>query len=104
MLVFVLSLGACAPTVQLAGDASTQACASPLISVDAAFDGGNFHRCEFLAADTLLVEIHPEDPPPINPSAWYSFRLTPTQSTALAITLQVQDGPTTPRCRSRCRR
>lgn len=71
-----------------------QACASPLIAVDAAFDGGNFHRCEFLAADAVLIEIHPEDPPPINPSAWYAFRVTPAQgSTALAITLQVQDSP-----------
>jgi hypothetical protein len=62
--------------------------------VDAAFDGGNFHRCEFLSADAVLIEIHPEDAPPINPSAWYSFRVTPAQSnTALAITLQVQDGP-----------
>ena len=94
MLIFALCLSACAPTARLADDASAQFCASPLLAVDAAFDGGNFHRCEFLAADEVLIEIHPEDAPPINPSAWYSFRVTPAQSnTALAITLQVQDGP-----------
>lgn len=90
----VLSLVSCAPMPRVADAPEAQACASPLIAVDADFDGGNFHRCEFLAADAVLIEIHPEDPPPINPSAWYAFRVSPTQgSTALAITLQVQDSP-----------
>ena len=93
-LILALCLTACTPTAGLTEEPSAQVCASPLLAVDAAFDGGNFHRCEFLSTDAVLIEIHPEDAPPINPSAWYAFRVTPAQSnTALAITLQVQDGP-----------
>ncbi len=90
----LLALTSCTALPRVAEVPESQSCASPLIAVDADFDGGNFHRCEFLASDSVLIEIHPEDPPPINPSPWYAFRLSPAQGgTALVVTLQVQDSP-----------
>lgn len=67
-------------------------CESSLALVDDNFSGGNVGACEFTADRSLSIVITPEDAPPINPSAWYSFRLSPKQASTFDISLKFVDG------------
>jgi hypothetical protein len=85
---------ASAAVVALAVSSSAYAdyCESSLALVDDNFSGGNLGVCEFSSANSVEFTITPEDAPPINPSAWYSFRLSPKQATELTLTLTFVDG------------
>lgn len=53
---------------------------SIIIAVDADFPGGAFASCTFQSPEHLVVQIEPENEPPINCSPWYAMRLTPLRS------------------------
>jgi len=52
-------------------------CESEAFLIDQQFDGGAFASCEFTSANAVDIVITPEDSPPINPSPWYAFRVSP---------------------------
>lgn len=66
-------------------------CESPALLVDRNFAGGNFYRCT-AAEDMVYVEVRPEDPPPINRSPWYAFRVSPRAATSATIEIEFVDG------------
>ena len=51
-------------------------CSSENFEVSSNFPGGNIASCE-ATANTLVISIEPEDEPPINPSPWYAFLISP---------------------------
>lgn len=67
-------------------------CESDYALVDDNFSGGNVGACEFSSNSVVSVVITPEDAPPINQSAWYSFRLSPKQASEFEISLRFVDG------------
>ena len=74
------------------GPAEAGYCESPLVLVDDNYSGGNMGVCQFTDEARLELTITPEDSPPINQSAWYSFRLSPRQPGELVISLHFVDG------------
>lgn len=67
-------------------------CESPELRVDAGFDGAGFHHCVVEPDGRVTISIRPEDAPPINPSPWYAFRLTPDGATAATVELTFSSG------------
>ncbi len=67
-------------------------CSNDSVLIDTNFEGGNFAACEIGAANNISILIRPEDDPPINPSPWYSFRVTPRAATTARITLTFEEG------------
>ena len=51
-----------------------RSCASEAVLLDAHFDTGNLGLCTVNADGSFTLTLLPEDPPPINPSAWFAFR------------------------------
>jgi predicted deacylase len=83
--------------VVLAGCASTtdqvqRYCESAELLVHSAFEGGNFQSCAIRGGHDVSIEIHPEDEPPINPSAWYAFQLNPKQPVNVQVSLNFSAG------------
>ena len=66
----------------LSGSALADFCESDIALIDSNFSGGNLGVCEFTTPTSVSFTITPEDAPPINPSAWYSFRLSPKKNEA----------------------
>ncbi len=66
-------------------------CESDAYLIDALYDGGNFYRCSASPDNTVRMDIYPEDEPPINPSPWYSFRISPRQQADVRITINFHD-------------
>jgi len=64
----------CSWTVTLAFD-----CTSENFEVSSNFPGGNIASCE-ATSSSIVVSIEPEDEPPVNPSPWYAFLVTPTKN------------------------
>lgn len=64
-------------------------CRSSAFMVDTDFGGGNFASCVFNSPDHVIVQIEPEDEPPINCSPWYAMRLAPLNSGANPQTLTI---------------
>lgn len=56
------------------------------------FDGARRGVCEVYADRRIRVHIEPEDPGPINDSAWYAFRLIPNGNVEATITLRYHGG------------
>lgn len=54
-------------------------CASENFEVSSNFPGGNIASCQ-ATSSSIVVSIEPEDEPPINPSPWYAFLVTPTKN------------------------
>lgn len=79
-------------TLLAASPASAEFCESDAALVDDNFSGGNLGRCEFGPGNVIQITITPEDAPPINPSAWYSLRISPKRSAAFDIRLRFVDG------------
>ena len=86
VLAATLTLTACASV------APQRYCASDDLLIDANYEGGNFWSCEVDGGGTATVTIRPEDPPPINRSPWYSFRVTPSGTDPVAVTVRFEDG------------
>ena len=85
----VLGVGGCA-TYEAP---PTWTCGHNGVFVDAAFDGGELAGCSVTDAGLFVLTITPEDPPPINPSPWYAFRVSgPTDATA-TVEIRFVDGP-----------
>ena len=72
---FRLMLKAAAATIALSSaSALADFCESDIALIDSNFSGGNLGVFEFTPPTSVSFTITPEDAPPINPSAWYSFR------------------------------
>ena len=90
---FRLLLKAAAMSIaMLSGSALADFCESDIALIDSNFSGGNLGVCEFTTPTSVSFTITPEDAPPINPSAWYSFRLSPKKNEALQLSLTFVDG------------
>ncbi|MEM7000105.1 MAG: amidohydrolase family protein [Pseudomonadota bacterium] len=50
-------------------------CSNGAFTVYADFAAGNLGRCE-VRKKRIILHVEPEDAPPINPSPWYSFRIS----------------------------
>ena len=67
-------------------------CATETASVLADFDGAARGECRVSAEGSFTLVISPEDPPPINDSAWYAFQVVANESETVQVTLQYIDG------------
>ncbi len=86
-------LKAAAAAVALSsGSAMADFCESDSALIDDNFSGGNLGVCEFTSPSSVSFTITPEDAPPINPSAWYSFRVSPKEEESLQLILNFVDG------------
>jgi len=74
------------------GSAMADFCESDSALIDDNFSGGNLGVCEFTSPNSVSFTITPEDAPPINPSAWYSFRVSPKEEESLQLILTFVDG------------
>lgn len=89
-----LLLASCATPQQAPSVASLPAsviedarCASSLLAVDTSFPAGALANCTVDDAANIAITIAPEDEPPINPSPWYAFRVTPAAPTAIKLSI-----------------
>ncbi len=62
-------------------------CENEFAVLDADFTGGGMYSCSVGKAQSFVVNIKPEDPPPINPSPWYAFRLTPKAAGKVTVAI-----------------
>ena len=86
-------LRAAAAAVALSsGSALADFCESDSALIDDNFSGGNLGVCKFTSPSSVSFTITPEDAPPINPSAWYSFRVSPKEEESLQLILTFVDG------------
>ncbi len=65
-------------------------CESEQFLIDQAFDGGQFARCDAQSPARFNIEIEPEDAPPINPSPWYSLRISPLTPGNVTLDIRYQ--------------
>lgn len=56
-------------------------CSSATVTLSADFPIGRMNGCEVLGKNSFKIFIDPEDEPPINPSPWYAFRVSPHDKT-----------------------
>ena len=85
----LMALAGCAT---ITPPASTTYCEGFGLLIDTGFSGGNVAACSIVDARTATVTIRPEDPPPINQSAWYAFRLSTTDAREISIEVSFVDG------------
>lgn len=77
VLLLVLSAAGCA--LQPATEQTypeDRSCASDSYMLDAHFEGGKLGHCAVTGDGVFELTNYPEDPPPINVSPWYAFRLS----------------------------
>jgi len=67
-------------------------CRSSSILLDAHFSGGELGECRPGDGGRFELVLHPEDPPPINVSPWYAFRVSGAAGDAVALTLSFPEG------------
>ena len=97
LLTALLATG-CAPTQPQPFDAAQpwpepdRSCASDSVLLDAYFDTGNLGRCTVNADGSFTLTLLPEDPPPINPSAWFAFRASGAPGETVAVRLEAESG------------
>jgi predicted deacylase len=91
-VVVLLSAIACFAGCVTPDRASNRYCLGDHFLIDAQFEGGNFSSCDVDPDGNVLLTIRPEDRPPINESPWYSFRISPSRSTTVNVTLNFVDG------------
>lgn len=84
-----LLLASCATRPQFAAGT---ACETSVIRVTDQFAGARRGTCTVLSPNRVRLEIRPENPPPINDSPWYAFRLEPKVATSVHVTLAYVDG------------
>ena len=63
-------------------------CWNDVISIDARYDGGSFHRCKFRGDNKVELTIRKEDKEVVVDQPWFSFRVTATRPTQLKIKLK----------------
>lgn len=93
-LVGVLLLFGCSTAQPSASVASIPAslveqarCASAVVAIDTNFPAGALSSCSIKDGTNIAITIAPEDEPPINPSPWYAFRVTPAAATDIQLSL-----------------
>ena len=97
LLTALLATG-CAPTQPQPVEAAQpwpepdRSCASDSVLLDAYFDTGNLGRCTVNADGSFTLTLLPEDPPPINPSAWFAFRASGAPGETVAVRLEAESG------------
>ena len=74
------------------GSVMADFCESDSALIDDNFSGGNLGVCEFTSSNSVSFTITPEDAPPINPSAWYSLRVSPKREEPIQLILTFVDG------------
>lgn len=84
----VLAVAACAPV----GERAARYCENGYFLVDAQFEAGNFAACRVTADDAFELVVQPEDPPPINNSPWYAFRVSSRRAGEIVMDLRFVDG------------
>ncbi len=62
------------------GGDSSQVCSSTKVTLNADFPLGRMNECTVRNDTSFSITILPEDAPPINPSPWYAFRVSPHES------------------------
>lgn len=67
-------------------------CETPRLVLRSDFPGGRVSGCSVEAPDHLLLQIAPEDAPPINDSAWFAFRMEPREPGPVTLTLRYEGG------------
>jgi predicted deacylase len=67
-------------------------CASDSVLLDAQFEAGNLGLCTVEADGSFTLNLVPEDPPPINPSAWFAFRASGRPGDRVAVRLESDRG------------
>ncbi len=80
----LLALG-CATT------APPRLCGTTAFGIDVAFEGAAVATCEITPAGVAILTIRPEDPPPINVSPWFAFRLAGNPG-PIRVRLEFEDG------------
>ena len=88
VLFVAATLASCATTAP----PETRFCESSELLVDSSFEGGRFYSCTIDVENEVSIVIHPEDEPPINPSPWYSFRISSKLATNVEIKLAFVNG------------
>lgn len=69
-----------------------RSCASETVLLDAFFETGNLGLCTVEADGSFTLRLIPEDPPPINPSAWFAFRASGEAGETVSVRLETADG------------
>ncbi|MEP2990637.1 MAG: M14-type cytosolic carboxypeptidase [Parasphingorhabdus sp.] len=91
LLLSSLVLPGCAPTIETADVEQVvpvkSSCQTSLVKLDTDFPTGNIASCKASGETRLDVTLAPEDAPPINCSAWYAFRLTPSRAGSVTVNL-----------------
>ena len=67
-------------------------CTSERYLADAHFEGGHLGRCVVGEDGVLQLTNYPEDPPPINVSPWYAFRLSGQPGGEVVVRLGFEHG------------
>ena len=68
-------------------DPPQASCRTTIAIIDSGFPGARVNGCRADADRRVRVIIAPEDPPPINPSPWYAFRVLPLAAGTLTVDL-----------------
>ena len=63
-------------------------CENGRVTIDARYDGGNFHRCKFRGKNTVELTIRKEDKEVVVDQPWFSFRVTASKPTKLKVRLK----------------
>lgn len=84
-------------TLILAGCATSygpavSSCENDSYRIDSEFEAGQFYSCSINTEGLAVLTIRPEDEPPINPSPWYAFRVTPKEAGGVMVRLDVIHG------------
>jgi hypothetical protein len=69
-----------------------RSCAAGRLLLDAHFEGGKLGRCTVLHDGVFQLTNYPEDPPPINVSPWYAFRLSGKPGDEVTIRVGFEHG------------
>ncbi|MEM1091739.1 MAG: M14 family zinc carboxypeptidase, partial [Pseudomonadota bacterium] len=87
VLVISVLLVGCAPQVR-----PTPGCAGDGFAIDQSFAGAPSSACRSTGPDSVHIDIEPEDPPPINNSPWYAFRVVAQSEKTVDVTLHYLGG------------
>ena len=93
VLLLILSAAGCAlqpPTEQVFPE--DRWCASDRALLDARFESGRLGSCTVTGDGAFELTNYPEDPPPINVSPWYAFRLSGNPGDVATVRIGFEHG------------
>jgi hypothetical protein len=95
LLLSGLLLAGCASTEPASEPAWPQpdrSCASSTVLLDSHFEAGNLGVCEVSDDGVFTLTLYPEDAPPINPSAWFAFRISGKAGEEVTVNMKLAHG------------